>query len=212
MKKLMSTLLIFLCLSETVLAIPVDTTGWACNPEHISVNASEIQLKSDLKNDFRVYQTTISNLTKNTVDVSIPVNNSFMENVNKLLNSGLSFKELMTIPKQIAVDSYNEDVGTGNIAKAHKGLIYILASAGAVIAGAGLIGVYPQQKTEEFFSKRKVRKEYSKINKNIIDSLVLSPLEEKDVYLFMPIENNACVINSSIREEEQELNSDYHQL
>ncbi len=212
MKKFISTLLVLISLSNYAFAIPVDTTGWACSPEHLTVEASEINLKSDLKNDFKVYQTTVINNTQKVVDVSIPMNKSFKENVDKLLKSGLSFKELMTVPKQIAVDSYNEDVGTGNIAKAHKGLIYILASAGAVIAGASLLGVYPQQKTEEYFSKRKLKKEYSKMNKSIIDSLTLSPLEERSVYIFMPIENESCVINSSIREDEQELHTDYHQL
>ncbi len=212
MKKVFSLVLIFLSLSQAVFAIPVDTTGWACNPEHVSASAAEVVLKSDLKNDYKLFQTTITNITSNTLDITIPVNSSFRDNVNGVLKSGLSFKELMTVPKQIAVDSYNEDVGEGKIAKAHKSLIYILASAGAVIAGAGLIGVYPQQKTEEYFSKRLLKKEFSKISKNIVDTATLAPFETKDVYLFLPIENYSCIIDSKMREPESEINSDYHQL
>ena len=212
MKKFFATSLIFLSLSQTCFALTADTTGWACSPEHISVSAAEIELKSDLKNDFKVYQSTITNLTQQTADVTIPVNAVFSKSVANILNSGISFKELMEVPKQIAVDSFNEDVGDGNIAKAHKGLIYVLGSAGAVIAAAGLIGVYPQQKTEEFFSKKKLKKEYAQINKNIIDSLTLSPLEERDVYLFVPIDNKACIINTKLREENLDDGKDYHQL
>lgn len=212
MKKFFSLLLISLSLCETAFAIPINTSDWICNPEHLSVTAAEINLKSDLKNDYKIYHTTITNITPNTVDVSISVNSSFKDAVNNILNSGFSFKELMTVPKQIAVDSYNEDVGTGAMAAAHKGLIYVLASAGAVIAGAGLIGIYPQQKTEEYFSKRLLKKEFSKLNKKIIDSITLSPFEEKEAYLFLPIGNSACVINSSTRDGDPDATSDYHQL
>ena len=152
-------MLVLLSATQAVSALPADTNGWVCNPNHVSVSAGEIDLKSDLKNDFRIYQTTLTNLTNQSVDVSIPTNASADETVNKILNSGITIKELMVLPKQIATESYKEDVGTGNIAKAHKGLIYITASAGAIAAGAGMLGIYPQQKVEEYFSHKKIRKE-----------------------------------------------------
>lgn len=212
MKKFLSTILVLLSICETAWAFPTDTTGWVCTPEHLSAQASEIQLKSDLKNDYGVFQTTLTNLTGNTVDVSFPYNNDANSIVQKLLTSGITIKELMVMPKQIAVDSYNEDVGTGKIAVARKGLIYIVASAGAVVAGAGLLGIYPQQKTEEFISHKKIKKEYKKLNTYLINEVTLAPLEQKDIFMILPITNPTCVIKSTVRGDENELYSDYHQL
>ncbi len=213
MRKIFALILVLLFCAQNVYAFSADTSGWAQNPEHIEVSAAELDLKSDLKNDFKVYQSTITNITASTIDVSIPSNENANEAVDKILKNGLSFKELMTVPKQIAVDSYNEDVGTGKIAKAHKGLIYVLASAGAVVAGAGLLGVYPQQKTEEFFAHKKIKKEYKKINQNLTDSFTLAPFEQKDITIFVPIENNSPIIYTQSREDYQEdIYSEYHQL
>lgn len=212
MKKFLSLMLVFLAMSNTAFAFPVDTTGWVDNPDNVSVSASEIDLKSDLKNDFRIFQTTITNVTNDTIDVSVPTNTKANTNVDELINSGLSFKELMTVPKQIAVDSYNEDVGTGKIAKAHKGLIYIVATAGAVAAGAGLMGIYPQQKTEEYFAHKKIKNEYKKITSQLIDEFTLAPLEQRDFLIFIPIENKNPVINTYSRSDENDIYTDYHQL
>lgn len=212
MKKFFALLLVLIFANNTVLAFTVDTQGWVDNPENASVIASELNLKSDLKNDYRIYQTTITNISNNTIDVFIPVNKSAPDYINKLLNTGISFKELMTVPKEIAVDSYKEDVGNGNIAKAHKGLICVVATAGAVAAGAGLLGVYPQQKVEEYFSHKKIRKEYSKFNNKLLSEFTLSPLEQKDFILFVPIDSKNPVINTNSREDENDIFMDYHQL
>lgn len=212
MKKFLSTILVLLSFAQTTFAFSADTTGWAENPEHINVSASEIDLKSDLKNDFKVYQTTLTNVTQSTIDVSIPTNKTADNEVDKILKSGLSFKELMVVPKQIAVDSYNEDVGTGKVAKAHKGLIYILATAGTVAAGAGLLGIYPQQKTEEYFANRKIKKEYNKITGELNDEFTLAPLEQKDVLILVPIDNTETVIYTHSRGDVDDVYSDYHQL
>lgn len=212
MKKFFALLLVLIFANNTVFAFTVDTQGWVDNPENASVIASELNLKSDLKNDYRIYQTTITNISNNTIDVFIPVNKSAPDYINKLLDTGISFKELMTVPKEIAVDSYKEDVGNGNIAKAHKGLICVVATAGAVAAGAGLLGVYPQQKVEEYFSHKKIRKEYSKFNNKLLSEFTLSPLEQKDFILFVPIDSKNPVINTNSREDENDIFMDYHQL
>lgn len=212
MKKFLATVLVLLSATQAVSALPADTKDWVCNPNHVSVSAGEIDLKSDLKNDFRIYQTTLTNLTNQSVDVSIPTNASADETVNKILNSGITIKELMVLPKQIATESYKEDVGTGNIAKAHKGLIYITASAGAIAAGAGMLGIYPQQKMEEYFSHKKIRKEYKKFTNQLQEEFTLAPLEQKDLLIIVPVENAACIINTSTRDDESEVYSDYHQL
>lgn len=212
MKKFLSLILVLLSMAQTTFAFSADTTGWAKTPEHIDINAAELDLKSDLKNDFKIYQTTITNLTKYTLDVNIPTNKSADGEIDKILNSGLSFKELMVVPKQIAIDSYNEDVGTGHVAKAHKGLIYILATAGTVVAGAGLLGVYPQQKTEEYFANRKIKKEYKKITGSLTDEFALGPLEQRDIMILVPIDNKDSLINTTSRNEEDDVYSDYHQL
>lgn len=212
MKKFLSLFLVFLCASNAAFCFPVDTSEWVDNPDNVSVSASEVELKSDLKNDFRVFQTTVTNITNDTIDVFVPTNKTANASVEKLINSGISFKELMEVPKQIAVDSYNEDVGTGKIAKAHKGLIYIVATAGAVAAGAGLLGVYPQQKTEEYFAHKKIKKEYKKITNKLIDEFTLAPLEQKDFLIFIPIENKTPVINTHSRGDENDVYTDYHQL
>ena len=212
MKKFFALLLVLIFANNTVFAFTVDTQGWVDNPENASVIASELNLKSDLKNDYRIYQTTVTNISNNTIDVFIPVNKSAPDYINKLLNTGISFKELMTVPKEIAVDSYKEDVGNGNIAKAHKGLICVVATTGAVAAGAGLLGVYPQQKVEEYFSHKKIRKEYSKFNNKLLSEFTLSPLEQKDFILFVPIDSKNPVINTNSREDENDIFMDYHQL
>lgn len=212
MKKFLSTLLLVLFLSNPVLALDADTSGWVDNPQNATVNATELEMKSDIKNDFRIYQTTITNITNDVIDVYIPSNETAQGEINKILNSGLSFKDLMVVPKQIAVDSYKEDVGTGNIAKARKGLIYVAATAGAVIAGAGMLGVYPQQKVEEYFSHKKIRKEYKKISPDLIGNFTLSPLEQKDFLMFVPIENKLPLIKTNSRKDENNIYNEYHQL
>ena len=212
MRKILSLFLVFLFTVNSALAFSVDTTGWADKPELVSVSASEMDLKSDLKNDFRVFQTTITNNTDAAVDIIIPSNKIANDSVEKLIASGLSFKELMAVPAQLATDSYKEDVGQGTVAKAHKSLICVLATAGAVAAGAGFLGMYPQQKTEEFFAHKKMRKEYKKISKNVICDLTLPPLEQADVLLFVPIDyqNPLLIINS--RNDASDVYTDYHQL
>ena len=209
MKKFFALLLVLIFANNTVFAFTVDTQGWVDNPENASVIASELNLKSDLKNDYRIYQTTITNISNNTIDVFIPVNKSAPDYINKLLNTGISFKELMTVPKEIAVDSYKEDVGNGNIAKAHKGLICVVATTGAVAAGAGLLGVYPQQKVEEYFSHKKIRKEYNSLKKTIekcverikyiLESknqiLEINYKTENDYFLYDDIELSRVLIN-----------------
>lgn len=213
MKKFLATVLVLFSICYSVSAFSVDTREWVCSePGQLSVIAAEIDLKSDLKNDYRVFQASLENKTNSTLDVSIPSNSNIDENVKKILSSGLSFKELMELPKQIAVESYNEDVGEGKIAKAHKGLIFVTASAGAAVAGAGLLGVYPQQKTEEYFSHRKIKKEYKRFQGNLISDFTMAPLSQKDLLIFVPIDNSACIINVKNRDDETDVYSDYHQL
>ena len=212
MKKLVALFLAILFTLNTAFAFSVDTTGWADKPELVIIEASELDLKSDLKNDFRAFQITVTNNTDAAVDVIIPSNKIANESVEKLIASGLSFKELMAVPAQLATDNYKEDVGTGPVAKAHKSLICVLATAGAVAAGAGMLGIYPQQKTEEFFSHKKMRKEFKKIKKNVICELTLPPLEQSDLLLFVPIDfqNPLLLINS--RNDASDVYTDYHQL
>lgn len=213
MKKFLSTVLVLLAFAQNVLAFSVDTSEWVCaEPGQVAVVAAEIDLKSDLKNDYRVYQASIENKTNSTLDISIPSNSNIDENVKKILNGGLSFKELMQLPKQIAVESYKEDVGEGKIAAAHKGLIYLTASAGAVAAGAGLLGVYPQQKTEEYFAHKRIKKEYKRFQGNLISDFTMAPLSQKDLLIFVPVDNSACIINVKNRDDDNDVYSDYHQL
>ena len=214
MKKVLSLVLVMLSLCETAFTFPVDTAEWSCTPDQLEVSATEIDLKSDLKNSFRVFQTTIKNITNSTLDISLNTNKSADDQITNILNSGVTIKELMSFPKEIAVNSYNEDVGEGKVATAHKGLICILASAGAVATGAGLIGVYPQQKASEYFSHKKIRKEYKKITDSevLTSEFTLPPSAEKDVILFVPINNSSCIINTSVKNEETDVYSDYHQL
>lgn len=214
MKKILSTVLVLLTLCEAALALPADTSGWVCTPGHVDVTASEIDLHSDIKNDFRVYQTTLTNLTSSPVDVFIPSNQNADEAINKMLESGQTFKNLLSIPKQIAVDCYNEDVGTGNIAKARKGLIYVLATAGATVAGVGLLGVYPQQKVDEYFAHKRIRKEYKKTIGVLTSELTLAPLSQADIVILIPINNTDCVIRTKLRDLDEEIDiySDYHQI
>ena len=214
MKKFLATVLVISAICQGVYAFPVDTSDWVCSeePGQLSVSAAEIDLKSDLKQEYRVYQTSLENKTNSTLDISIPSNAIVDSNVNKILNGGLSIKELMQIPKEIAVESYKEDVGTGCIAAAHKGLIYTTATAGAVAAGAGLIGVYPQQKIEEYFSHKKIKKEYKKYYGSLISDFTMPPMSQKDLIIFVPIENTNCVINVNNRIDRDDIYSDYHQF
>lgn len=214
MKKFLATVLVILSMSQGVLAFPVDTSDWVCSeePRQLSVEAAEIDLKSDLKNEYRVYQASLENKTNSTLDISIPSNAVVDSNVNKILNGGITLKELIQIPKQIAVDCYKEDVGDGTVAKAQKGLIYVSATAGAVVAGAGLLGVYPQQKTEEFFAHKKIKREYKKYYGSLISEFTMPPMSQKDLIIFVPIENTNCVINVNNRLDRDDIYSDYHQL
>lgn len=213
MKKFLALVLVMLSIAQGVYAFGVDTSQWVCaEPGQISVVAAELDLKSDLKNDYHVYQASLKNKTNSTLDISIPSNNNIEETVKKILNSGLTIKDLMELPKQIAVESYKEDVGDGTIAKAHKGLIYVTASAGAAVAGAGLIGVYPQQKVEEYFSHKKIKKEFKKYQSAIISDFTMAPLSQKDLLIFVPVDNSACIINVKNRDDDNDVYSDYHQL
>lgn len=212
MKKFFALILILLLEVNAVLAFPIDTTGWACNPEHVKVSASELDLKSDLKSDFRLFQVNIKNISAFDVEVFIPSNKNLDSDVQKILNSGLTVKELVELPRQIAVDCYNEDVGEGKIANAHKGLINVLGTAGAVAAGAGMMGIYPSQKIDEYFSHKKIRKEYKKYYNDIISELILAPNTSQDLILFMPMNTNSCLIKTKPKENNSEVYSDYHQL
>lgn len=212
MKKLFALILILSLQVNAVLAFPIDTTGWACNPEHVDVAASELDLKSDLKSDFRLFQVTVKNTTTSDVEVTVPSNKNFDLDVQKLLNSGLTVKDLVELPRQIAVDCYNEDVGEGKIANAHKGLINVLGTAGAVVAGAGMMGIYPSQKIEEYFSHKKIRKEYKKYFKEIVSDFVLAPNASQDLIIFVPINTTSCIIKTNLKETNNEVYSDYHQL
>ncbi len=214
MKKFLSTVLVLLTLCEAAFAFPADTTGWACTPEHIDVTASEIDLNSDIKDEYRLYQTTITNITSNSVDIFLPTNQNADEAINKMLNSGVTIKEILSIPKQIAVDCYNEDVGTGSIAKARKGLIYVLATAGATVAGVGMLGVYPQQKFDEYFMHKKIKKEYKKTIGTLTSELTLAPLSQADIVILVPVNNKSCLIRTKIKDLDEDIDiySDYHQL
>ena len=212
MKEFMNILLISLLMSNMVWAFTVETQGWVDNPEVLNVSATEIELKSDLKNDYRVYQATLSNITNDSVDVFIPNNKVAHENVDKILASGMKFSELMQFPKDVAVNSYKEDVGKGTVAVAHKGLIFATATAGATAVGAGLLGFYPQQKAEEYFSHKKIKNEFKKISDKLTSEFTLAPLDEVDVLLFVPLEINSPIINTTSRNNENDVYSEYHQL
>ena len=81
-----------------------------------------------------------------------------------------------------------------------------------VAAGAGLIGVYPQQKIEEYFSHKKIKKEYKKYYGSLISDFTMPPMSQKDLIIFVPIENTNCVINVNNRIDRDDIYSDYHQL
>ena len=212
MKKFFILFVVLVSISQTVFAFGVDTTEWICaEPGQLKIEAAEIDLKSDLKSDYRLYQTNISNKTNSTLDITVPTNYNIDKIVNEILSGGLKIKELMQVPKEIAVESYKEDVGEGTIAKAHKGLIYLTTSAGAAVAGAGLIGIYPQQKLEEYFSHKKIKKEYNKLKNNLFHEFVLGPQKQKDVMILVPIDHSSCLINVRNRDDDNDVYSDYHQ-
>lgn len=210
MKKLLIfTIMLF---AQAGFAYTVDTTEWACNPKHLGVSATEVDLKSDLKNDFKLYQTTVKNLSNNELVVTLPTNESIETAVQDILKSGLKVSELLDLPKQIAVDCYKEDVGEGKVATAHKGLINVLGTAGSVVAGAGMLGIYPQQKFEEYVSHKRIKKEFKKYKGDIIGDFVLSPNSSQEFLLFVPLRGNSCVIDTKIKENSSEVYSDFHQL
>lgn len=210
MKKfLIFTIMLF---AQAGYAYTVDTTEWACNPKHLGVSATEVDLKSDLKNDFKLYQTTVKNLSNNELVVTLPTNESIEAAVQDILKSGLKVSELLDLPKQIAVDCYNEDVGEGKVATAHKGLINVLGTAGSVVAGAGMLGIYPQQKFEEYVSHKRIKKEFKKYKGDIIGDFVLSPNSSQEFLLFVPLRGDSCVIDTKIKENSSEVYSDFHQL
>lgn len=198
--------------NNTASAFSVDTSDWACNPKHLSVSATEVELKSDLKNDFRLYQTSLKNISGNELEIILHNNQNLDNAVNDILNSGLTVKDLLDLPKQIAIDCYKEDVGEGKIATAHKGLINVLGTAGSVAAGVGMLGIYPQQKYEEYISHKKIKKEYKKYSNDIIGDLILTPNTTQEILLFVPIKGSSCFINTKIKENSSEVYSDYHQL
>lgn len=212
MKKFLLLFLVFAFNIQIVSAIPADTTGWVCNSSQLEVSATEVDLKSDLKNDYRLYEATIKNKSPYELDVQLPFNQNLYFAVNELLQSGLTIAELIDLPKQIAVDCYNEDVGTGKVATAHKGLINVLGTAGSVVAGVGMLGIYPQQKFEEYVSHKKIKKEYKKYSKQIISDFVLSPSSVQEVLMFVPIKGDACLIQSKVKDQSGEVYSEYHQI
>lgn len=213
MKKVLGIIIAYLILSQNVFALSVNTEDWTNKKDILTVDAVEMDLRSDLKNDFKIYQTTLTNKTGNTVDIVIPSNKSAKKDVNLMLKDGLTLSDLMALPKEIAVESYKEDVGSGTVATAHKGLIYAFSTAGAIVTGVSLLGIYPQQKTEEFFSHKKIKKEYKKISTNIVGEFSLAPNQQKDLILFVPIEKETPFINIQTRpEEEEDTHSGYHQL
>ena len=63
MKKFFATIFGLVFLTQSVFAFSEDTEGWVDNTSAVSVNAVEIDLKSDLKSDFRIYQVTAKNKT-----------------------------------------------------------------------------------------------------------------------------------------------------
>lgn len=212
MKKFVSVFLTTLLTAQCALSFPAMTDSWACDPTVVSVSANESYLKSDIKNDYNLYDATITNTTDQVIEVTLPTNANMNKNIQAMLKSGLTFKDLMYLPKKIAVDTYNEDVGTGNIATPRKGLNYVLGSAGAVVAGVGLLGVYPQQKLDDFWAHKKIKKEYKKLSKNLVAEFTLSPQSSKSVVLLIPIENTSCVIQTKLKDEELNVYSEYHQL
>lgn len=212
MKKFLLSIIISLFFIEAGYAFTVDTSDWACNPEHLDILATEIDLKSDLKNDFRLYQTTIKNISNNELIVTLPTNENIEDSVAYILKSGLKVGELLDLPKQIAVDCYNEDVGEGKIATAHKGLINVLGTAGSIAAGAGMLGIYPQQKFEEYVSNKRIKKEFKKYKGDIIGDFVLSPNSSQEFILFVPLKSDNCLIDTKIKENNSEVYSDFHQL
>lgn len=212
MRKFLTTIIVSLLFIEAGYAFTADTRDWACNPQHLDILATEIDLKSDLKNDYRLYQTTIKNLSNNELTVTLPTNENLEKSVEDILKSGLKVGELLDLPKQIAVDCYNEDVGNGKVATAHKSLINVLGTAGSIAAGAGMLGIYPQQKFEEYVSHKKIKKEFKKYKNDIIGDFVLSPNSSQEFLLFVPLRGDSCLIDTKIKENSSEIYSDYHQL
>ena len=213
MKKFFATVLAILFFAQGAWAFVVDTDRWVDNYKLVDVEAVEIDLKSDLKNDFRVFQVIATNKASSTVDLVIPSNLSAAKDVETVIKSGLTFKQLMELPTQIATESYKEDVGTGVIAGAHKGLIYAVSTAGAICAGAGFLGFYPQQKTEEYFAHKKIRNEFKRLSPKIVGEFTLTANEKKDFLLFVPIVGKTPFIKVLSRNDQDEnIYSDYHQL
>lgn len=212
MRKFLGIIVTSILLAQNAYAAIVNTNDWVNQRDVATVDAVEMDFKSDLKNDFKIYQATLTNKTGKTIDIVIPSNKTAKEEVEAILKAGLTVGNLMTLPKQIAVECYKEDVGTGTIAAAHKGLIYALSTAGATVIGVSMLGIYPQQKTEEFFSHRKIKKEYKKIASNIIGEFSLAPNQQKDLILFVPIEKKAPYVYIQTRQEVEDTHVDYHQL
>lgn len=212
MKRFALSLLIFFTALSSASALEADTSNWLNNTDSAEVSAFELDLKSDLKNDFRLYQVTLTNKTDKTIDADVVSNKRSIVNVKNLIKESLTFKELMYVPKQLATESYKEDVGTGNVAKAHKSLIYVSSTAGAVVTGAGFLGLYPQQKVEEYFSHKKIKKEYKKITSNLIDEFTVAPYEQKDFVMLVPLEEMTPYIKLHPRNEDSGVYNEYHQL
>lgn len=212
MKKFLSTLLALLLSSQLVFAFGVDTSEWCCNPQHLEITATEIDLTSDLRNDYRLFEASIKNISNSELDVIIPSNRNLREDIDKIIHSGLKVSELIDLPKQIAIDCYNEDVGTGKVATAHKGIINVLGTAGSIAAGVGMLGIYPQQKFEEYVSHKRIKKEYKLYVKDIVGDFVLMPNSQQEILLFIPIKSTECIIQTNIKAPSAEVYSDYHQL
>ena len=75
-----------------------------------------------------------------------------------------------------------------------------------------MLGYYPQQKAEEYFSHKKIKNEFKKISEKLTYEHTLAPLDEIDVLLFVPIEFNSPIIKTNSRSDENDVYSEYHQL
>ena len=63
MKKFFATILGLVFIAQSAFAFSADTEGWVDNEKVMSVSAVEIDLKSDLKSDFRIFQVVAKNKT-----------------------------------------------------------------------------------------------------------------------------------------------------
>ena len=115
MKKVFGIILAPIILSQSVLALSVNTKDWVNKENILDVDAVEMDFKSDLKNDFKIYQTTLTNKTGHTIDIIIPSNKTAKQDINSILKDGLTLSDLMALPKEIAVERSCVNLITGDI-------------------------------------------------------------------------------------------------